>query len=598
MILGRNLWDDSLGWRLGLVGARLVLEHFGFALFFFLGLSLAGVALRRSQRGAFLAGPVAAFYAFFTWAFVTLRLPTELFVRPELESARGQLANGAAALLGILLASLVLLAAFVPARVARLSRGLSGLGLVLLVLVLGLRTVSLVGPGKSERLNILLISIDTLRADHLAAYGYGRETAPNLTAFGSTALRFDKTFTNHPWTLTSHATMLTGMLPTAHGVTRTQALDPRVPTVAGLLLDAGYRTFGVVDSNEWLNPRYGYAQGFARYERLDGDGSIKVEELLACIDDAASLGAEPFFGFAHFYDVHSDWEALPYDSELVDRERFAGWYEGDFTGCDEELGCASEYLVGLNARGEQLEGDDLRYVRDLYDAGISTFDRQLGALFEGLEERGLFDNTIVIVTSDHGEEFFDHGQALHGQHYDECMRVPLWIRAPAELAAQPGGSRDELSGLVDLAPTILDFAGLEPSSVDSLQGRSLAPLVLGRPETLAPEHPILFDTGNGIFGLRTPRFAVIRGTRVWKLFDTDEDPLELTDLYSGRQLSVPQMRDLRTALRERREATVALGERFAEGPSLEDVEADAAAHLAKLGYVDEDQVPVDADADL
>jgi arylsulfatase A-like enzyme len=579
---GRGLFDDGLGVGILVPLARAALAELPLVVIFFVGLSLAAVALRRWPRGVLFTAPVAAFYAFFTWGFVTLRLPVELFVHPEFKSSRGITANVLGAAVGLALASVVLLAVFAPRRVARVSRALRLVGLALLV---GLVIVRVVPRGESpgDRPNVLLISIDTLRADHLASYGYGRDVAPSLTAFGTKALRFESAFTNHPWTLTAHATMLTGMLPSAHGVGRTKALDPTAPTLAGLMKDAGYRTFGVVDHNEWLNPRYGYARGFERYRRLDGTAAPKVEELLDCIDDATGLGG-PFFGFAHFYDVHSDWSELPYDSDPDLRERFAGWYTGDFTGCDDELGCASEYLVALNARGESLAGDDLRYTKDLYDAGIATLDRQLGKLFVGLEERGLFENTVVILTADHGEEFFEHGQALHGQHYDECLHVPLFVRAPG---GQHGAVTDELVGLVDLMPTVLDFAGLLDDAPDNLQGRSLAPLARDEAGEVPPGHAILMDTGNGIFGLRTSRYAVVRAPGVWRLFDTDDDPEQLDDLFGRGVLTERELEVLRAALRERRDATLALGERFSSHVALEDPDHKAAVNLAKLGYLDE-----------
>jgi len=588
----RDLPGDGRGMRIVVQVCRYALSDFGVAALFFVGLSLAAVALARWRRGVLFAAPVAAFYAFFTWAFVTLRLPEELALRPMFETTPGLAANIGAAVVGLTLASLVFLSTFAPGSFTRLVRVLRGLGLVLLGGLVLVRGTSLViGDADDLRPNILLISIDTLRADHLASYGYGRETAPNLEAFVEGALRFDNAFTNHPWTLTSHATMLTGMLPSAHGVGRTRGLDPSVATLAGLMSDGGYETFGVVDKNEWLNPRYGYARGFRRYKRLDGDATPKVEELLDCIDDHDGTG--PFFGFAHFYDVHSDWEKLPYDSDPRDQSRFAGWYTGDFDGCDEELGCASTYLVALNARGEKLTGDDLRYVQDLYDAGIATLDRKLGKLFRGLEERGILDNTIVILTADHGEEFFEHGQALHGQHYDECLHVPLFIRVPDGVH---GTSTDELVGTVDVTPTILDFAGILKDAPDQLQGRSLAPLAVGTPEALAAGHPILMDTGAGIFGLRTLRYGVVRAPGVWRLFDLEADPGELNDIFDADALTEPELETLRAALRERRDATLALGERFANHIELSDPDEATAAHLAKLGYLDdedEDEDPAD-----
>lgn len=593
--LARELPSDGMGLGIVVPISRFALADLGVSFLFFGGLSLAAVALGRSSRGVLFAAPVSAFYAFFTWAFVTLRLPEELALFPGFESPQGLAANIGAALAGLFLASLVFLAIFALGAARRPVRLVQGGGLALFALLLVARSsVSLSAAPEEARPNILLISVDTLRPDHLPSYGYGRATAPNLEAFMDGALRFEDAFTNHPWTLTSHATMLTGMLPSAHGIGRTSGLDPRAATLAGLMNDGGYQTFGVVDKNEWLNPRYGYARGFQRYRRLEGDAVPKVEELLDCIDDAR-IGKRPFFGFAHFYDVHSDWNKLPYDSDAIDQERFAGWYDGDFDGCDGELGCASEYLVALNASGGRLEGDELRYLQDLYDAGVATFDRKLGRLFDGLEERGVLDDTIVILTSDHGEEFFEHGQALHGQHFDECLHIPLFVRMPGKRFDEP---TSELAGVVDLMPTILDLAGLLGDAPDQLQGRSLAPLFTGDPTSLAPGHPILMDTGNGIFGLRTKRYGVVRAPGVWRLFDIESDPGELNDIYDAGVLSERELATLRAALRKRRDETLALQQRFDQAVTLSDPDEAAAAHLAKLGYLDDEDEPDAGGADL
>lgn len=558
-------------------------------------LAAASFAMRRWPNGLRFAPMTASFYAFLVWGFATLRMPVELAFAPGVETGAGIAANVGAAVIGLALATIVLVSGLLPGTLKRSARALAGLGLVVFVLLVLARFAvpSSAASAEDARPNVLLISIDTLRPDHLGIYGHTADTSPHLDAFLASALRFESAYTNHPWTLTAHATMLTGMLPSAHGVNPDRALDPEVPTVAGVLRDAGYRTLAVVDDNDWLHSRFGYARGFERYARLDPLAPVKVAELLASFDDLAAQGGGPFFTFAHFYDVHSDWTQLPYDSEPADRERFAGWYTGDFTGCDPELGCASTLIANLNQRGTPLEGEAVQYVSDLYDAGIATLDRALGQLFKGLEARGLTENTIVIVTSDHGEEFFEHGRGLHDQHFNECLQIPFFIRMPDGRGA---GVSEELVELADLAPTILELAGVDASGFDHLQGRSLVPLVNG--ESIAPSPGILMDPGSGAFGLRNKEFAVIRFKRRWFVFDRRVDPGELNDLFETGAIAEAEMETLRELLSARRDATQALGERYAARPSLAPPPEEVAADLESLGYVGEHQIEDDPDPEL
>ncbi len=187
----------------------------------------------------------------------------------------------------------------------------------------------------------------------------------------------------------------------------------------------------------------------------------------------------------------------------------------------------------------------------------------------------------VLERGGEAEEFFEHGKALHGQHFDECLHVPLFIRAPDGLR---GESTGELVGLVDLMPTVLDLAGLSDKALDHLQGRSLAPLVTGG--SVTNPHPILMDTGGGIFGLHTARYSIIRAAGAWRLFDILADPGEQHDIYGTDAVSDLERETLREALRKRRGETFAIGERFSEHIPLEDPTEEAAASLAKLGYAE------------
>ena len=252
-----------------------------------------------------------------------------------------------------------------------------------------------------ERPSVLLVSLDTLRLDRIGAYGHDRPTTPALDAFAAESLRFDQAFTHHPWTLTAHATMLTGLLPRVHGVLEDRALVDEVVTVAEVFAAADFATLAVVDACTWMDPVFGHDQGFGSYQVLKTDAGPKIDALFTKLD---SLDGQPFLAFAHLFDAHSDETRLPYDSAPQHREAFAGWYEGPFDGTHPDWGHSSQLLLRMNAEGEELTGDERRYLEDLYDAGVRTLDDHLARLFDGLEERGLLDTTVVVVVSDHGEE--------------------------------------------------------------------------------------------------------------------------------------------------------------------------------------------------
>ena len=594
-LVGRGYLDGEPAWMSLRVLVSQAVGALPLALLLFLGMGVAGLVLRRNRFGPLAVAPLAGLYAFLGWAFLTLRLPAEVHGHPGLDTGRGLAANAAAAALALGLATLLFLplltsrdalGARLVAALVGLSRQVRRVGLALAVplLVLWAWPRVVTGPAGGPP-NLILISIDTLRPDRVGAYGHTAGTTPNLDAFAAEALRFDHAFSHHPWTLTAHATMLTGLHPTAHGVDRDRALSPRVPTVAALLQDAGYATYGVADDNEWLNARYGYARGFQRYRQLEGGAEHKVTEVLDGLEDWVDA---PFFLFAHFYDVHSDWDRLPYDADDRDHAVHAGWYRGDWEGCDPERGCASRLLAAMNADGDVLPEEERRYLSSLYDAGVATFDRKLGVLLDGLEAAGRFEDTVIVITSDHGEEFFEHGKALHGQHYDECLRVPLLVRLPG--GARGGEVLDDLVGLVDLAPTLLELAGLDPTEVlPATQGHSLAARLAGGER--GPRRGVLLDTSDGIFGLRTRTHAVLRGPGTWELYDLRADPGQ-TESVMDELAGSTESEALRLLLRELRGEAKTFAAAYDDGQALADFEADAAARMADLGYFGDDEPAV------
>ena len=309
--------------------------------------------------------------------------------------------------------------------------------------------------------HVILISIDTLRPDYLGCYGHARETSPTLDRIAAEGVRFADVTSASPWTLPSHATMLTGLFASHHGVkTHETRLSESVVTLAEEFQSGGYETFAVVNTHNVGGPQFQLGQGFGDHFRYivetendprsfrkkvfnNGDTIVATaKEMLGERD-----GDAPFFLFLHFYDVHTDFTPRP-----EYRAKFVGPYAGRMTG-------STSQLADLRTEGETLAEDDLRWLRDMYDAEINQLDDLLGKFFAWLDDEGLYDDALIVITSDHGEEFQEHGSFLHGRtHYQEILRIPLIVRGPG---VPPGTVVATPVHGVDVTPTILALMGLE-----------------------------------------------------------------------------------------------------------------------------------------
>ena len=490
--------------------ARHYAQGFAVALAVFLVARLAWSNTRGTMR--FL---VALMLLSLTYASVSCQLPELPFHKPGFE---GNAAIAAHVVLALVAIVATLFALALPPRRGRVSLCLSWTPLALAILIVPI--AHFVRPQAAEwptRPNVILISLDTLRTDRLSCYGYERNTTPHIDRFAARGLRLTSANAPHPWTLSSHMSMFTGLLPSEHAVSENKRLSSQIPTLAELYEGAGYDTLAVLDSVVWLDARYGFERGFASYRRVHGSAAEKVAMLDTVFDD---LNGGPFFLFLHFFDAHSDKSDLPYESSMQDFAELCAWYTGTFTGCGDTGLCASKLLMSLNRKELDIDSETERYIADMYDAGVTTMDRTLGTLFDELEERGLFENSIVVLTSDHGEELRDHGQYLHGTHYQECISVPLIFRVPNQSEAQ---TSDVLVSHVDLAPTLLDLCGLDSSLVG---GRSYAPLVSRGVDTKRRNH-VFFDAANGALGARLGDWKLIHEAGETRFFNLAQDPNEL-----------------------------------------------------------------------
>ena len=318
--------------------------------------------------------------------------------------------------------------------------------------------------------NVLLISIDTVRADVLGCYGNERESSPVIDALAERGVRFADCSSTAPWTLPAHASLFTGTYPRTHGVkSHERRLDPALPTLATRLQEAGYETRAIVNTYHLGEPRYGLQEGFrsAHYvPELEPDSRTVANcgrEVNARAFEALAEIRRPFFLFLHYFDAHSAYRAgSPYD------EMFVEPYEGP-------LNATTRQLARFRQRGRALSEADARFLRQRYEAEVRRLDDLLEQLLARLEELGLARNTLVVLTSDHGEEFGERGGSMHGRtQYQEVLHVP-WIVAGPGVAA--GRVVEEPVSLVDVAPTILGYLGLE--EVESHEGLDLAASLRG-----------------------------------------------------------------------------------------------------------------------
>lgn len=430
-----------------------------------------------------------------------------------------------------------------------------------LVAAIGWWLVAVGGAGSSieralggRKPNVLLVSIDTLRADRIGSYGSDVRT-PHLDRLAAEGVRFDNVATTVPFTLPAHSSMMTGTYPPFHGVRENvgYALGADPPTMAETLAAAGYDTAGFVSAFV-LDSRWGIARGFDHYHdefdlsemesanlgSVQRPGEETIGHAIDWLDSRPAGTDAPFFAWVHLFEPHDPYEPPePYRSEYPGRP---------------------------------------------YDGEVAYTDSLLGDLLRALRQRGLDDSTVVVVTADHGEGLGDHGETYHGYFvYDSTVRVPLLVRAPGGAA---GRVVVEATSHVDLFPTVADLAGVETPG--RVQGRSLRPWIEDGGEEPAPEeeravysesyYPLLHYGWAPLRALRNARYKYIHAPRE-ELYDLPEDPTEQHDVADQRAATLVELADRLEQLT----ATIDFdGERQSATAELDDT---TLRQLRALGYV-------------
>lgn len=361
--------------------------------------------------------------------------------------------------------------------------------------------------------SLLLITIDTLRADHLSCYGYARRTTPRLDALASSGARFERCLTPIPRTTQSLASLMTAKYPTEHGVLDLNRASPHGTlaaehdTLAERFRDGGFAT-GAAVVLPFMVDGQGLDQGFGSYQLIPGEARANkvTDAALAWITKHKD---EPFAFWAHYRDPHA-----PYYPPKPWNDAFTAW-DGDgplrdyyhywpVTPDQRPVGgrLTDAMRAGKELRKygtERIPPAEVERAIGLYDGDIAWTDAEIGRLLDGLAKLGLDDDVLVVVTADHGESlgehdyWFDHGEFV----YDTCLRVPLIVRGPGVETTVV----TEQVGTIDVAPTLLDSFDLP--ALDAVSGRSFDAALAGKP---IPTRPLLAESGEPLFAGSNPRF--------------------------------------------------------------------------------------------
>ena len=324
-----------------------------------------------------------------------------------------------------------------------------------------------------EKPNVLLILADTLRADHLGCYGYQRQTSPNIDKFAEECLLFEKAFSPSPWTKTTVGSIMTALYPHEHSAFRwADNLSNANLTLTEIFRNKNYRTFST-QANPTITSRYGFHQGFQVYKEMTKDLAENLtDEFIPWLNRNKS---RPFFAYLHFMDTH-----YPYRVPENYQRTFAS--EGQSHLNLDKL-IAQDIRILTEMGMPQNERD---YIVDLYDDSIKYFDIHFGRILDALRANQMLEKTIVILLSDHGEEFWRHGSFGHGHTlYNELLHVSLLIRYPAILPVKKVAFP---VSLIDLYPTILSLARIDFDR--EIRGDNLLPAVLNDRK---PERVIYFE---------------------------------------------------------------------------------------------------------
>jgi choline-sulfatase len=434
-------------------------------------------------------------------------------------------------------------------------------------------------PTSSKPRYLILISFDALRADHLSAYGYERPTSPNIDAFARDSVLFENALTTVTWTLPSFSSLFTSLYPDFHNVRDLNNFLPEsIPTLPAILKKNGFFNAGFVDS-PLLYPVYGFAHGFDFYNYQITEVEERSQTLLRWID--SSLPQNEFL-FVHLISPHS-----PYTAPDRYLRRFT-------TETVNMPASRQQQLQRSNAPCEKLSSKELEDLKVLYDAEILQLDEIFQHIVDHLKVKKLYDNAMIILMSDHGEEFQDHDNLFHGKGvYQETAHVPLIIKFPKGYPKFHGVRVSDRVQLIDVMPTVLDTFQLEKP--EWMQGRSLLGTSLAQDRESRQDRTFFIDNSSGILGIVHGPYKYIytnagllghscHTVRQEELYDLDKDPGEKVDLASQRADLLSFFRKERDSYEARAEAYRKSVQRPGESRTIQ-VDTTVREQIRALGYI-------------
>ncbi|MCP4903179.1 MAG: sulfatase [bacterium] len=440
---------------------------------------------------------------------------------------------------------------------------------------------------QASRPNVMVYLVDTLRPDHMSLYGYERETTPRIDEYFADDLVFMNAYSTASWTRPATASLLTSLYPSFHGA-NVGGIADEVRTLAERLRAAGWSTWAFITNGNVFAEDLAFDQGFDQFVTIHGvknDNHATSEEVNTLVlRHLEAHSDEPFFLFIHTVDPH-----MPYNPP----QAYRGLYtDMEYDGQVEPKNTKRRYL-----RKMELSERDRLFIEGLYDEDIRYQDEMFGELIEGLESLGLDNEVLTLLTSDHGEEFFEHGDWGHGKRlYEEVIRIPLMIRLPPSVPQREQGQVESPVQLIDIAPTLCEWLGVP--DVEGQQGLNLAStppsseldanrsIYCEEPRTKVAWYSLKEGPTKLIVRNRIDRGKegglVVVGESEYQLFNLDEDPLERDNL-TKRSMKTAQAMSLRLLelvdeLRRHTEMAAQTDE-----PTLDER---TRRHLEALGYID------------
>ena len=417
---------------------------------------------------------------------------------------------------------------------------------------------------QDPRLNLVVFVFDAARADHFGAYGYERATTPHVDAFAARATRFDQAVSDASFTFASISALFTGLPPDRTGLLKARRLGARLPLLAVVASESGYRTHGYSE-NPYVSSHFGFDRGFDEFETTLGyrdwkrdtrdfshsDSSTGIDSLL----DFMVGSPEPFFSYAHVLRPHNPFSP-PED------------FAGRFGSRHRERDGSTQALFAIDKQKRRIAQPRLDNIRSLYDENLAAADATFGSLIRGMTERGLLENTVIVVLADHGEGFLEHGRLLHGSTpFDEMIRIPLLVYVPGEAPA-------EVDSPVQLAELGARLGELARGTITASE---LVPLLAeGADETLSwamlHEHRASVRTPTRKLIVDTERFEAIG------YYDLEADPGEQKPLAMDSEGE----RLLALAL-----ARIRAGHASLARPPATDIDPQVLEQIRALGYVED-----------